>query len=252
VGDHPHGGIGWGPAQSYPRVGLSFKCTIPRSCARGRSLPVEGNGRQRRVVAAGTSGPQRRPPQLRARLRPGNAVGDFDHGLVEIAEKPVRVRDLRGGRTYVSQRPAPVRCFMAHGHNVQQACGATLMKPDASGGQSRASWVSVKCKIVWGRRRTGLGSQVPEGGPRATAAGLLKVSAVVLGRTLEFPWASTGNRGVSRGIAPRCPSYFPMSAGNPDSVLKGTESAPRTFRTAGSGRTPPRAPDPATPCLSCA
>lgn len=36
----------------------------------------------------------------------------------------------------------------------------------------------------------------PGGWTRATAAGLFKVSTIVLGRTLEFPWDATVERGV--------------------------------------------------------
>lgn len=61
----------------------------------------------------------------------------------------------------------------------------------------------------------------------------------MLGRTLEFLGPSRGNGGSLPVNTPRCPSYFPVSAGNAGTVLKETESAPRTLRTAGSGRTPP-------------
>ena len=57
----------------------------------------------RRVVAAGTSRSKGGPGEFTACFRGRDPVRDFNEGLIEIAEEPVRVAELRDTQEPISE-----------------------------------------------------------------------------------------------------------------------------------------------------
>ena len=66
-------------------------------------------------------------------------------------------------------------------------------------------------------------------------------------KNVGVAWTGARERVVCRGLPPRCPNYFPMSAGNTGCVLKERKPSPEPSELPGPDALPPREPGPAQP-----